>query len=131
MNCAGEEVGVGETGCYWWGEAEELLQWFEEILETVCFAVGEAFDDCSGEGAARQQVLFDACGLFLKPASDVSGCHECVDEAESFSPYENGIKSRDLPVLICQKRNIELQPLVLPQNLPAHFARMCHVAQYR
>lgn len=43
-------------------------------------------------------------------------------------PNENGIKRSDLPVLIRQKRDVKLQPFVLPQIFPPNLARVSHIA---
>lgn len=69
VDCAGEEGGVGEGSGDGRGEAEELLQGFEEVLEGVGFGLEEAVDYGVGEGGDREEVLFYSGGFFLEPAS--------------------------------------------------------------
>jgi hypothetical protein len=44
-------------------------------------------------------------------------------------PHEYGIQRSDLPVLVCQKRHVKVQTVVLPQVPPSFAAGMGHVAE--
>jgi hypothetical protein len=48
-------------------------------------------------------MLLHACGLFLQPDQD-------------------GIERRDLPILVCQQLDVELQAAIAPKDFPAHLA---------
>ena len=89
VNGSCEEIRVSETGCNWWAETKEFLERFEEIFESIRFALIEALHNSLAEPCRSKKVFFHLGRLFLQPDED-------------------GVKRSHCPILICQQTDIEL-----------------------